>query len=172
MPQITEPPQTIRNRFIIIDHNRDIFDNISKKFESFKVSSVLILKGFLNFFGVSQTNLQTKGKYAKKIRKQFLKNNFERDNYKAGTDVNTDISATNWLLVIFIDPSIDIEITLKIWDAFLCEGNKVLIRWVLAVYMHHEQRLLRCNDQGQIMQILRYRKIEAEVHTLPNFYFF
>ena len=33
--------------------------------------------------------------------------------------------ATNWLLIIFIDPSIDITVTLKIWDAFLFEGNKV-----------------------------------------------
>ena len=78
-------------------------------------------------------------------------------------DVNNDISATNWLLVIFIDPSIDIEITLKIWDAFLCEGNKVLIRWVLAIYMYHEKRLMNAKDQGQVMQILRYYKVEQKV---------
>jgi len=77
-------------------------------------------------------------------------------------DVNNDISATNWLLVIFIDPSIDIEITLKIWDAFLCEGNKVLIRWVLAIYMYHEKRLMNAKDQGQVMQILRYYKVEQK----------
>ena len=81
-------------------------------------------------------------------------------------DVNNDISATNWLLVIFIDPSIDIEITLKIWDAFLCEGNKVLIRWVLAIYMYHEKRLMNAKDQGQVMQILRYYKVEQKVNLL------
>ena len=42
-------------------------------------------------------------------------------------------------------------------------GSKVLIRWVLAFYMHHEQRLLQTNDAGQIMQILRYNKIESKV---------
>ena len=83
--------------------------------------------------------------------------------FRSFKDVNNDISATNWLLVIFIDPSIDIEITLKIWDAFLCEGNKVLIRWVLAIYMYHEKRLMNAKDQGQVMQILRYYKIEQKV---------
>ena len=43
-----------------------------------------------------------------------------------GLDVNTEIAATNWLLIIFIDPAVDINVTLKIWDAFLAEGNKVL----------------------------------------------
>ena len=70
------------------------------------------------------------------------------------------------MLVIFIDPSIDIEITLKIWDAFLCEGNKVLIRWVLAIYMYHEKRLMNAKDQGQVMQILRYYKVEQKVNLL------
>ena len=64
-------------------------------------------------------------------------------------DVNTEISATNWLLIIFIDPAVDINVTLKIWDAFLAEGNKVLIRWVLAIYMFNEARLLRTTDQGK-----------------------
>ena len=53
--------------------------------------------------------------------------------------------------------------TLKIWDAFLCEGNKVLIRWCIAIYLHHEERLLRTKDQAQVMQILKHRVIEAKV---------
>ena len=39
-------------------------------------------------------------------------------------DVHTEIAATNWLLIIFIDPAVDINVTLRIWDAFLAEGNK------------------------------------------------
>ena len=92
-----------------------------------------------------------------------MKKTFSFDPFWSLEDVNNDISATNWLLVIFIDPSIDIEITLKIWDAFLCEGNKVLIRWVLAIYMYHEKRLMNAKDQGQVMQILRYYKVEQKV---------
>lgn len=81
-------------------------------------------------------------------------------------DVTVDTvaaAATNWLLVIFIDPAIDINITLKIWDAFLCEGNKVMVRWCIAIYLHHEERLLRTHDQAQVMQILKHRVIEYKV---------
>lgn len=80
--------------------------------------------------------------------------------------------ATNWLLVIFIDPSIDITVTLKIWDAFLFEGNKVelrllnfinsievLIRWCIAIFMYNEDKLLKCSDSSQVMQVLRTNKL-------------
>jgi len=87
-------------------------------------------------------------------------------------DANVDTvaaAATNWLLVIFIDPAIDINITLKIWDAFLCEGNKVLVRWCLAIYLHHEEKLLRAKDQAQVMQILKHRVIETkDFETIQN----
>jgi len=79
-----------------------------------------------------------------------------------GLDMNTEIAATNWLLIIFIDPAVDIDVTLKIWDAFLAEGNKVLIRWVLAIYMFNESRLLHSTDQGQVMQVLRYHRIDQK----------
>ncbi|CAG5087134.1 Oidioi.mRNA.OKI2018_I69.PAR.g11464.t1.cds [Oikopleura dioica] len=67
--------------------------------------------------------------------------------------------ATNWLLIIFIDPSIDITVTLKIWDAFLFEGNKVLIRWCIAIFLYHEDKLLKCCDSSQVMQTLRSNKL-------------
>jgi len=78
------------------------------------------------------------------------------------TDLHLDIVATvatNWLLVIFIDPSIDITVTLKIWDAFLFEGNKVLIRWCIAIFMYNEDKLLKCSDSSQVMQVLRTNKL-------------
>lgn len=82
-------------------------------------------------------------------------------------DSNVDTvaaAATNWLLVIFIDPAVDINVTLRIWDAFLCEGNKVLVRWCLALYIHQEERLLKCRDQAQVMQILKHKIIDIKVH--------
>jgi len=80
-------------------------------------------------------------------------------------DSNVDTvaaAATNWLLVIFIDPAVDINVTLRIWDAFLCEGNKVLVRWCLALYIHQEERLLKCRDQAQVMQILKHKIIDIK----------
>ena len=82
-------------------------------------------------------------------------------------DSNVDTvaaAATNWLLVIFIDPAVDINVTLRIWDAFLCEGNKVLVRWCLALYIHQEERLMKCRDQAQVMQILKHKIIDIKVH--------
>ena len=130
-------------------------------------------------------------------------------------DSNVDTvaaAATNWLLVIFIDPAVDIHVTLRIWDAFLCEarvgnlesrilwkgilntifwiyesqipvpiseilgilgfisdpwceGNKVLVRWCLALYINQQERLLKCQDQGQVMQILKHRIVDIKVRN-------
>lgn len=78
--------------------------------------------------------------------------------------------ATNWLLVIFIDPAIDINFTLKIWDAFLCESNKVLIRWCIAIFMFHEEKLLQTSDHSCVIQILRQNKLmeSKDFDTVQN----
>ena len=46
-----------------------------------------------------------------------------------------------------------------------CEGNKVLVRWCLALYINQQERLLKCQDQGQVMQILKHRIVDIKVRN-------
>lgn len=112
------------------------------------------------YYSGAMTGIRADGTLVSEILKDKAPRLYE---HLINIDVTVDTvaaAATNWLLVIFIDPAIDINITLKIWDAFLCEGNKVMVRWCIAIYLHHEERLLRTHDQAQVMQILKHRVIE------------
>ncbi|XP_020623256.1 TBC1 domain family member 2B-like [Orbicella faveolata] len=70
--------------------------------------------------------------------------------------LNVDLSLVsfNWFLTIFVD-SFPVQSTLRVWDTFLFEGNKVLFRFALAVFKSSEEQLLKCQDHMSIFNFLR-----------------
>ncbi|XP_078382204.1 TBC1 domain family member 2B-like [Oculina patagonica] len=70
--------------------------------------------------------------------------------------LNVDLSLVsfNWFLTVFVD-SFPIQTTLRVWDTFLFEGNKVLFRFALAVFKSSEEQLLKCEDHMSIFNFLR-----------------
>ncbi|XP_078668917.1 TBC1 domain family member 2B-like isoform X1 [Branchiostoma floridae x Branchiostoma belcheri] len=69
---------------------------------------------------------------------------------------NVDLSLVtfNWFLTIFVDgmPS---DTMLRIWDAFLYEGSKVLFRYALAFFKASEESILQQKDYMSIFKFLR-----------------
>ncbi|XP_040487585.1 TBC1 domain family member 2A isoform X1 [Ursus maritimus] len=61
----------------------------------------------------------------------------------------------NWFLVVFADSLIS-NILLRVWDAFLYEGTKVVFRYALAIFKYNEEEILRLQDGLEIYQYLRF----------------
>ncbi|XP_063776119.1 TBC1 domain family member 2A [Pseudophryne corroboree] len=61
----------------------------------------------------------------------------------------------NWFLVVFVDSLVS-EILLRVWDAFLYEGTKVIFRYALAIFKYNEEEILKLNDEMDIYQYLSF----------------
>ncbi|KAM4621972.1 TBC1 domain family member 2A isoform 2-T2 [Polymixia lowei] len=70
---------------------------------------------------------------------------------------NIDVSLItfNWFLVVFVE-SLPSDILLRVWDAFLYEGTKVIFRYALALFKYKEDDILKIHDQVEIYQYLRF----------------
>ncbi|XP_049640313.1 TBC1 domain family member 2A [Suncus etruscus] len=68
--------------------------------------------------------------------------------------VDLSVITFNWFLVVFADSLIS-DILLRVWDAFLYEGTKVVFRYALAIFKYNEQEILRLQDSLEIYQYLR-----------------
>ncbi|RMX50100.1 hypothetical protein pdam_00002943 [Pocillopora damicornis] len=68
--------------------------------------------------------------------------------------VDLSLVSFNWFLTVFVD-SFPIQTTLRVWDTFLYEGNKVMFRFALAVFKSSEELLLKCEDHMSIFNFLR-----------------
>ncbi|CAH3154885.1 unnamed protein product [Porites evermanni] len=68
--------------------------------------------------------------------------------------VDLSLVSFNWFLTVFVD-NFPVQTTLRVWDTFLFEGNKVLFRFALAVFKSTEEELLKCQDHMGIFNFLR-----------------
>lgn len=62
-------------------------------------------------------------------------------------------SATAWFVDIFISNQPSFELLLRIWDVFLNEGQKFVMRFALSVLKKEEKRLLKL-DMGECIMHL------------------
>ncbi|XP_021100179.1 TBC1 domain family member 2A isoform X2 [Heterocephalus glaber] len=69
--------------------------------------------------------------------------------------VNLSLITFNWFLVVFADSLIS-DILLRVWDAFLYEGTKVVFRYALAIFKYNEEPILQLQDSLEIYQYLRF----------------
>ncbi|KAM3848904.1 TBC1 domain family member 2A isoform 2-T3 [Vipera latastei] len=71
--------------------------------------------------------------------------------------LQTDLSLVtfNWFLVVFVDSLVS-DILLRVWDAFLYEGTKVIFRYALAIFKYNEEAILKIQDNLEFYQYLRF----------------
>ncbi|XP_021497165.1 TBC1 domain family member 2A isoform X2 [Meriones unguiculatus] len=69
--------------------------------------------------------------------------------------IDLSLITFNWFLVVFADSLIS-DILLRVWDAFLYEGTKVVFRYALAIFKYNEEEILRLQDSLEIYQYLRF----------------
>ena len=72
-----------------------------------------------------------------------------------------ELFATRWFVALYAN-ALPVETTLRVWDAFLLEGIKVIHRIGLALLRISEDRLLACNDQQELLMTLQ----EEHAHCL------
>ncbi|NXW84024.1 TBD2A protein, partial [Alopecoenas beccarii] len=69
--------------------------------------------------------------------------------------IDVSLITFNWFLVAFVDSLVS-DILLRVWDAFLYEGTKVIFRYGLAIFKYNEEEILRIHDSVEIYQYLRF----------------
>ncbi|XP_042685505.1 TBC1 domain family member 2A isoform X6 [Centrocercus urophasianus] len=69
--------------------------------------------------------------------------------------IDVSLITFNWFLVAFVDSLVS-DILLRVWDAFLYEGTKVIFRYALAIFKYNEEEILRIHDSVEIYQYLRF----------------
>ncbi|XP_035273014.1 TBC1 domain family member 2A-like isoform X1 [Anguilla anguilla] len=70
-------------------------------------------------------------------------------------EVDVSLITFNWFLVVFIE-SLTTNILLRIWDAFLYEGTKILFRYALALLKYREEDILKIQNKVEMYQYLRF----------------
>eukprot|EP01027_Heterolobosea_sp_BB2_P016718 GEZU01023755.1.p1 GENE.GEZU01023755.1~~GEZU01023755.1.p1 ORF type:complete len:134 (-),score=46.70 GEZU01023755.1:18-419(-) len=58
-----------------------------------------------------------------------------------------------WFTCIF-SGSLPIDVTLRVWDSLIFEGDKVLFRIGLALFKLREAEILKASDFGEVLSIL------------------
>ncbi|XP_064414323.1 TBC1 domain family member 2A isoform X1 [Latimeria chalumnae] len=85
--------------------------------------------------------------------------------------VDLSLITFNWFLVIFVDSLVS-DILLRVWDAFLYEGTKVIFRYALALFRYNEEEILKIQDNLEIYQYLRlFTKTVSDGRKLMNIAF-
>ncbi|CAL8357953.1 unnamed protein product [Merluccius merluccius] len=70
-------------------------------------------------------------------------------------NIDMSLITFNWFLVGFVE-SLPSDLLLRVWDAFLYEGTKVLFRYALALFKYKEEDILKIHDNVEIYQYLRF----------------
>ncbi|XP_069486705.1 TBC1 domain family member 2A isoform X2 [Ambystoma mexicanum] len=67
--------------------------------------------------------------------------------------IDLSLITFNWFLVVFVDSLVS-DMLLKVWDAFLYEGTKVIFRYALAIFKYNEEEILKKQETIEIYQYL------------------
>ena len=71
-----------------------------------------------------------------------------------------------WYLCIFVN-SLDLKSSLRVWDCFLHEGRKVLLRIGLTVLYNCQDELLNCGDLCAVYEVLRNNRCVRSATNKP-----
>ncbi|XP_063312035.1 TBC1 domain family member 2A [Pelobates fuscus] len=69
--------------------------------------------------------------------------------------IDLSLITFNWFLVVFVDNLVS-DILLRVWDAFLYEGTKVIFRYALAIFKYNEEEILKFNEESDIYHYLSF----------------
>ncbi|XP_021363151.1 TBC1 domain family member 2B-like [Mizuhopecten yessoensis] len=73
-------------------------------------------------------------------------------------DVDLSLFTFNWFLTIFVD-NIPVETFLRVWDAYLYEGSKMLFRFAVAFFKMAEEDILQ---QDSTLAVNHYMRVIGE----------
>ena len=68
--------------------------------------------------------------------------------------VDLSLITFNWMLVLFVE-CVPPATAIRIWDALLYEGSKIIFRVSLAVFITHQAEILRTHDRQELFDLIR-----------------
>ena len=74
--------------------------------------------------------------------------------YLKHQDIDLSLFSFNWFMTIFID-SLPMSTVIRLWDIFLLEGHKTLLRFSLSLVKLHEFSLMQHHDSVSIFNMFR-----------------
>ena len=69
-------------------------------------------------------------------------------------EMSLHIVTSSWFTHLFVD-QLPFETTIRVWDTFLHEGNKVLLRIAVALFKLNQETLLTINDPFELARFIR-----------------
>ena len=70
------------------------------------------------------------------------------------TQLQLSLVTVPWFLCLYIN-TFHTEVLLRVWDVFLCEGNKALFRIAVALIQSHEQAIVNARDHEELFQVFK-----------------
>ena len=69
-------------------------------------------------------------------------------------EVDLSLITFNWMLVLFVE-CVPPATAIRIWDALLYEGSKIIFRVSLAVFITHQAEILKTHDRQELFDLIR-----------------
>ena len=69
-------------------------------------------------------------------------------------DIDLEMTMFQWFFTIFVEAATT-EVTLRLWDQFLLDGNQVLHRFSVALLMQRKHVFLAMDDRADIFTYLK-----------------
>ena len=70
------------------------------------------------------------------------------------TQLQLSLITVPWFLCLYIN-TFHTEVLLRVWDVFLCEGNKALFRIAVALIQSHEHAIVNARDHEELFQVFK-----------------
>eukprot|EP00041_Stephanoeca_diplocostata_P026945 m.734425 g.734425 ORF g.734425 m.734425 type:complete len:1002 (-) comp23084_c0_seq1:670-3675(-) len=69
-------------------------------------------------------------------------------------EIDLSLVTFNWMLTVFVD-CVPPPTMMRIWDVFLYEGSKIIMRICLGIFNMHHADILRVSDRQEVFELLR-----------------
>ncbi|XP_037954501.1 USP6 N-terminal-like protein isoform X1 [Teleopsis dalmanni] len=105
----------------------------------------LFIEGFPKLQRFLEHHDRIMSKIMRKLHQHFVKNN-----------VDAILYSIKWFFVVFVE-RIPFSLSLRVWDIFLFEGDRVITAMAITILYLHKHELLRLKDMDSIIEYLQVK---------------
>uniref|UniRef100_A0A1A9WIQ1 Rab-GAP TBC domain-containing protein n=1 Tax=Glossina brevipalpis TaxID=37001 RepID=A0A1A9WIQ1_9MUSC len=105
----------------------------------------LFIEGFPKLTRLLEHHDRIMSKIMRKLHQHFIKHN-----------VDAILYSIKWFFVVFVE-RIPFSLSLRVWDIFLLEGDRVITAMAITILYLHKNELLRLKDMDSIIEYLQVK---------------